>query len=246
MIEDAAPTLVLTAGVDIAADAGALPVVDIAGAALDHLPATVPAARPRPGDVAYVIYTSGSTGRPKGTLLTHRGLVNYLWWAKEQYTQGQPLDFPLYSSLSFDLTITSLFVPLVSGGRVVVYQGSEHGDGLEILDVFAEDRVDVVKLTPAHLSLLRENGLGRRKRIRRLIVGGENFRTGLARAASKALGGDVAIFNEYGPTETVVGCMIHRYDPAADTGPSVPIGRPAANAQDPRPRRLRPSRCRQE
>ena len=231
MILDAAPALVLTAGVDVAADAGAAPVVDLAAALLDHLPATVPAARPQPGDVAYVIYTSGSTGQPKGTLLTHRGLVNYLWWAREQYTQGQPLDFPLYSSLSFDLTITSLFVPLVCGGRVVVYQGSEHGEGLEILDVFAEDRVDVVKLTPAHLSLLRENGLARRERIRRLIVGGENFRAGLARAASESLGGDVAIFNEYGPTETVVGCMIHRYDPAADTGPSVPIGRPAANAR---------------
>ena len=113
----------------------------------------------------------------------------------------------------------------------MVYQGSEHGDGLEILDVFAEDRVDVVKLTPAHLSLLIENGLARRERIRRLIVGGENLRTGLARAASEALGGDVAIFNEYGPTETVVGCMIDRYDPAADTGPSVPIGHPAANAR---------------
>jgi amino acid adenylation domain-containing protein len=231
MILDSAPALVLTAGADLTADAGAIPAIDLAVAEMGLLPATAPAARPQPGDVAYVIYTSGSTGQPKGTLLTHRGLTNYLWWAREQYTGGEPLDFALYSSLSFDLTITSIFLPLICGGRVVVYQGSEHGDRLEILDVFAEDRVDVVKLTPAHLSLLRESGLSRRQRIRRLIVGGENFPTGLARAATEALGNEVAIFNEYGPTETVVGCMIHRYDPAADTGPSVPIGRPAANAR---------------
>ena len=106
----------------------------------------------------------------------------------------------------------------------------ERGDGLEILDVFDDDRVDIVKLTPAHLVLLAEQGIDC-SRIRRLIVGGENFRTDLARHIDDLFDGDVAIFNEYGPTEAVVGCMIHRFDPTTDTGPSVPIGQPAANAR---------------
>ena len=230
MIDDAEPRVVVISGVDLGQQSVSAPVFDLSQAALDDLPIEPPPADRRPSALAYMIYTSGSTGRPKGTMLSHRGLLNYLWWARDQYQGGEALDFPLYSSLSFDLTITSLFVPLISGGRVVVYDGSPHGDGLEILDVFADDQVDVVKLTPAHLALLREQGIECR-RIRRLIVGGENFRTELASDISRSFGREVAIFNEYGPTEAVVGCMIHRYDPATDTGPSVPIGRPAANAR---------------
>ena len=63
--------------------------------------------------------------------------------------------------------------------------------------------------------------------LRALIVGGEAFFTRLADELLAALGADTAIYNEYGPTEAVVGCMIHRYDPDADPGPEVPIGHPA-------------------
>ncbi|HZF12446.1 MAG TPA: amino acid adenylation domain-containing protein, partial [Thermoanaerobaculia bacterium] len=64
--------------------------------------------------VAYVLYTSGSTGQPKGVKVRHRSLVNYVCWAREVYLQGEPLSFALYTSLAFDLTVTSLFTPLVS------------------------------------------------------------------------------------------------------------------------------------
>ena len=232
MIEDAEPAAVITDGSLGASADLALPVIELAGDQAASLPAEQrPACPAGPQDLAYIIYTSGSTGRPKGTLLTHRGLVNYLWWARAQYTGGQPASFALYSSLSFDLTVTSLFLPLIVGGRIVVYQGAGQGGGLEVLDVFAEDRVDVVKLTPSHLSLVREHGFRPRQRIRSLIVGGEILRTELARAASEGLGAGLAIYNEYGPTEAVVGCMIHRFEPARDAGPAVPIGHPAANTR---------------
>jgi thioester reductase-like protein len=71
-------------------------------------------------DLAYIIYTSGSTGKPKGVMVTQQGLVNYIWWAKEAYLHNEPVDFPLYSSISFDLTVTSIYTPLISGGRIVV------------------------------------------------------------------------------------------------------------------------------
>src|SRR5438093_6889513 len=73
-----------------------------------------------PRDLAYVIYTSGSTGNPKGVMIEHRSLVNYIWWADQKYCRGQRLSWPLFSSLAFDLTVTSIFTPLVSGGRIVV------------------------------------------------------------------------------------------------------------------------------
>ncbi|NNE13065.1 MAG: amino acid adenylation domain-containing protein, partial [Ilumatobacter sp.] len=233
MLDDAAPAAIVVAGVDATElDATEVPVLDLAAL---HRPPGGAAGAPvdrvsGPEAVAYMIYTSGSTGTPKGTELTHRGLVNYLWWAKRTYQPDGPLDFPLYSSLAFDLTITSLFVPLVSGGRVVIYDRPGEREGLEILDVLGDDRVDIVKLTPAHLSLALESGLSCH-RIKRLIVGGENFRTDLALATERMFPEGVTIFNEYGPTEAVVGCMVHRFDASTDTGPSVPIGTPAANTR---------------
>ncbi len=180
-------------------------------------------------DVAYVMFTSGSTGTPKGVEISHRSLINYVWWAAQVYGGGRPTTFPLYSSIAFDLTVTSVFVPLVTGGTVVVYPDHDARD-LSVLDVFADDAVDVVKLTPSHLALL-EPQLLETSRIRSLILGGEDLKATLAAETVAASGGNLTIFNEYGPTEATVGCMIHRFDPEADHIGSVPIGTPAANAQ---------------
>lgn len=66
-----------------------------------------------PGNLAYCIYTSGTTGNPKGVLLEHRNIVGYLKWAAKTYVKNENSNFPLYSSLGFDLTVTSLFTPLL-------------------------------------------------------------------------------------------------------------------------------------
>ena len=67
--------------------------------------------------------------------------------------------------------------------------------------------------------------------MRRLIVGGEDLKVALAQSIAESFGGAIEIINEYGPTEAVVGCMSHTYDPGKNTGLSVPIGVPAANVQ---------------
>jgi len=186
-------------------------------------------AEAEPGDVAYVMYTSGSTGNPKGVAVSHGSLINYTWWARGQYGGGGPVSFPLYSSIGFDLTVTSMFVPLVSGGTVVVYPEPD-GSDLSIRDVFADDAVDVVKLTPSHLALVDPDLLAT-SRIRTLVLGGEDLKTSVARFAWEASGKRLEIINEYGPTEATVACMVHHFDPEHDLLPSVPLGRPAANAQ---------------
>jgi len=181
-----------------------------------------------PGGLAYVIYTSGSTGEPKGVMIEHRSLVNYICWAGKAYVGGQGLAWPLFSSLGFDLTVTSIFTPLVTGGRIVVYHDASWSHGTLLLKVIEDRSVEVMKLTPAHLALIQHLDL-RTTGIRALIVGGEDLKTELARTITRQFGGAVNIYNEYGPTEATVGCMIHRFDLAADQALSVPIGTPAAN-----------------
>jgi amino acid adenylation domain-containing protein len=181
-----------------------------------------------PDSVAYVIYTSGSTGEPKGVAISHRALVNYVTWAREIYLRGDNLAFALYSSLAFDLTVTSIYVPLITGNKVAIFRRAAK-DAL-LKEIFADGQTGVCKLTPSHLSLIKDLD-NRRSSVRRLIVGGEALGTELTRQVYESFGGKVEIFNEYGPTEATVGCMIYKYDAVNDTRAQVPIGRPAANVK---------------
>ena len=203
--------------------------LDDSFAAIAEYPVSNPRSPISPNSLAYVIYTSGSTGTPKGVMIEHRSLVNYIWWANAQYSWGERLAWPLFSSLAFDLTVTSIFTPLISGGRIVVHREDPGMHGMAIFRVIEDDGVDIVKLTPAHLAMIKDMSL-RATKIRKLIVGGEDFKTELARDVTRTFGRPVEIYNEYGPTEATVGCMIHRYDVEQDLALSVPIGIPAANA----------------
>jgi amino acid adenylation domain-containing protein len=197
-------------------------------ASIAGYPVSSPRLRVPPHSLAYVIYTSGSTGTPKGVMIEHRSLVNYIWWASGKYCRDERLAWPLFSSLAFDLTVTSIFTPLISGGRIVVYPGEPGMHGMAIFKIIEDHEVDIVKVTPAHLAMIKDMNL-RATRIRKLIVGGEEFRTELARDVTRNFGRPVEIYNEYGPTEATVGCMVHRYDADKDLALSVPIGSPIAN-----------------
>jgi amino acid adenylation domain-containing protein/non-ribosomal peptide synthase protein (TIGR01720 family) len=182
----------------------------------------------QPENLAYLIYTSGSTGKPKGVMVEHRGLVNYIWWANKVYMTGQDEVFALYSSLAFDLTVTSIFTALISGHRIHITE--DDGTGFILDKILRERQATIVKLTPAHLALLQDRNY-KNSSVRCLIVGGEDLKTSLAAKIQQNFGERLSIFNEYGPTETVVGCMIHRYDRVKDQRNSVPIGKPADNVQ---------------
>jgi amino acid adenylation domain-containing protein len=182
-----------------------------------------------PRKEVYCIYTSGSTGTPKGVMVPHQGLVNYVWWAKRKYVGDDIRNFALYSSLSFDLTITSIFIPLISGLCIHIF--SESQDETPVIHRVVEDtRIDILKLTPSHLALLEGKDLSK-SRLKVLILGGEDLKSEAAASIHDKLHGRAVIYNEYGPTEAVVGCMIYRYDRARDIRGSVPIGIPIDNTQ---------------
>ncbi|MBI2359912.1 MAG: AMP-binding protein, partial [Deltaproteobacteria bacterium] len=128
-------------------------------------------------NLAYVIYTSGSTGKPKGVMIHHRGLVNYLCWASGFYSMSEGHGALVHSPLGFDLTITTLFAPLLTGQRVVLLP---EGLGVEELAGALRTGRDfsVVKITPTHLEalthLLPAECLGGSARV--VVIGGEMLR----------------------------------------------------------------------
>jgi amino acid adenylation domain-containing protein/non-ribosomal peptide synthase protein (TIGR01720 family) len=182
-------------------------------------------------NLSYIIYTSGTTGNPKGTMVAHKSLVNYLTWAKEAYLANEPVSFPLYTSISFDLSVTSLFLPLITGNTIVTYPDND--DLLPIEEVIEDNRVQVIKVTPSHLKILRESPLfktnGYKSKLHTFIVGGESFSSQLANDIHNLFGGAVKLHNEYGPTEATIGCMIYTYRQQAFNRQAVPVGVPINN-----------------
>jgi amino acid adenylation domain-containing protein len=240
MLDDAGAAVVLTQSALAASlDGARLLCLDTERAAYaDHGAERAPGAV-APEHLAYLIYTSGSTGRPKGTLVPHRGLVNYLAWALRRYEAEQGAGAPLHSSISFDATITSLFCPLLAGRslRLLPEGGAEIDHIRAVLETARTDGTpwSLVKLTPAHLELLNAmlpaEALAGMARF--VVLGGEAL---LARQAAPWRQGapDTRLINEYGPTETVVGCCVHEVtdaDVAPGAGAAMPIGRPIANTR---------------
>lgn len=184
-----------------------------------------------PGQLAYIIYTSGTTGLPKGVMIEHRSLTNYISWSADKYVKGEKATFALYTSVSFDLTVTSLFTPLVTGNKVVLYPNNDQH--LLIEKVLSDNKAEIIKLTPSHLKIIRDSKAFTYTTgscIKRFIVGGEQLEAALANDIYTRFNGEVEIFNEYGPTEATVGCMIHQFNPN-EPYVNVPVGVPAHNTQ---------------
>lgn len=208
-------------------------IIDISNVALDEDTFSrrrgyIQSAASKLDDPAYIIYTSGSTGRPKGVVIKHLSLANYVSWAKKTYLKGQVYDFPLYSSVAFDLTITSIYLPLISGGKIIIYDGMN--PTLSIRRILSDNQVNIIKTTPAHLEMILEMKI-KASQLQTIIVGGEQFSYQLAEKTHKLFGGGVSIYNEYGPTEATVGCMIYKYNPEAEMHPALPIGFPIDNSE---------------
>lgn len=180
-----------------------------------------------PENLAYLIYTSGSTGKPKASMITHRGLSNYIQWAIEAYKIKQGAGASLHSSIGFDLTVTSVFGPLTAGKKIVLTNMEGLSDCLR-----AHENFSLLKVTPAHARILgtQLSSAEAPGKARHLILGGEALRSGDT-AFWRQNAPETVLINEYGPTETVVGCCVHRVTGTLADGETAPIGKPIANTQ---------------
>ena len=171
---------------------------------------------------AYVIYTSGSTGQPKGVEVSHRSVVNLLH-AVISKTSPKATDTMLsVSTLSFDIAVAEIFVPLIVGGRVVIASREVAADGVELARLLTSSGATVMQATPATWRMLIDAGWQGDSALKVISTGEALDRT----LADQLLTKSTELWNLYGPTETTIFSGAIRV--TESTGP-VPIGRPIAN-----------------
>ncbi len=180
-----------------------------------------------PDLLAYTIYTSGSTGKPKGVNITRANLAHYLHHCLAAYLPERAMHMPLFSNVGFDLTITSMFLPWVTGGSLEIIAETAEGFDMSIKRVAESSRLNAVKLTPSHLEIYLESHSNCELEL--LILGGENLTSKLAQRcleeAQNTFGRKPQIINEYGPTEATVGCITYAYQGETEQL-NVPVGKP--------------------
>ncbi|MBG0566564.1 non-ribosomal peptide synthetase [Actinoplanes aureus] len=184
-------------------------------------------------DLAYVLYTSGTTGRPKGVLVGHEQIAGYVDAITERLGLEPGLGYAHVSTLSADLGYTVLFAALCTAGTLHLVDDDVLRSGDELAEYLQREAVDVLKITPSHLTALLQTSANPAGLIprRALVIGGELLQRDLA-ARLDELANGCEIVNHYGPTETTVGATAYRVRPAEldPRSGSVPIGSPLGAA----------------
>ncbi|MGE0446839.1 MAG: amino acid adenylation domain-containing protein, partial [Vicinamibacterales bacterium] len=181
-----------------------------------------------PEDPMYVIYTSGSTGRPKGVVLPHRAIANFLASMAREPGFAAADTLLAVTTLSFDIAVLELLLPLVTGGCVVIARRDETTDPQRLMQLLRHEQVTVMQATPATWRLLIAAGWQGDARLK-VLCGGEALPRDLSVQLLTRCG---ELWNMYGPTETAVWSAVHRVSaPAGRLEGVEPIGRPIANTR---------------
>jgi amino acid adenylation domain-containing protein len=175
-------------------------------------------------DLAYTIYTSGSSGKPKGVMIEHRSVVNCLSSMKRRPGFDQSDVMVAVTTISFDIAVLEIFLPLISGGKLVIATKPETNDGSLLADLLQRRHATMLQATPVTWRLLLDAGW-EAPRGMKMLCGGEALPPELA---TRLLRGQGRLWNMYGPTETTIWSAV--YNVTAAAGP-VPIGPPISNTQ---------------
>ena len=172
----------------------------------------------------YVIYTSGSTGKPKGVVLPQKAVCNFLASMRREPGMQAGDRLLAVTTLSFDIAVLELFLPLTTGARVVLAQREDAMDGEVLARLISDQGVNVMQATPTTWHMLLDAGW-RAPRGLRALCGGEPLPPSLA---ERLLDAGVELWNMYGPTETTVWSTLCRI---TDAKQKITIGHPIDNTQ---------------
>jgi amino acid adenylation domain-containing protein len=175
-------------------------------------------------DLAYIIYTSGSTGKPKGVGVRHRNVVNFLEAMRRRPGLTAADTLLAVTTISFDIHVLELFLPLLVGARVEVASREVAADGRRLLELLQNSGATVMQATPTTWQMLLAAGWEERFDLKALC-GGEALSPTLARDLRQRT---TAVWNMYGPTETTVWSSVSEVGTAED---GITVGSPIANTQ---------------
>ncbi|MGB3464998.1 MAG: amino acid adenylation domain-containing protein, partial [Cyclobacteriaceae bacterium] len=182
-------------------------------------------------DLAYVIYTSGSTGKPKGVLLEHKGLVNRLIWMQRDLEIDQSDVFIQKTPISFDVSVWELFLPIISGSKLVLPKQGGHKDPLYLRKILKEQRISIIHFVPSMLSaILDDIPWEELSYLRHVICSGEVLPKSLEDAFGKK-SSTCNLHNYYGPTEATVDVTSVNLSQYPSEGNEVSIGKPVPNTR---------------
>lgn len=185
-------------------------------------PSTKPPVSTESNSTAYIIYTSGSTGRPKGVRVLHRSVVNLI--KSMSVRPGMSVNDILLAvvTLSFDMSVFELFVPLANGATIVIADSDDLTDSMALTRLIEENNISIIQGTPSFWSILLSGGWNGKKDLKALC-GGEALTHSMVREMLPRVG---EFWNCYGPTETTVYSTCTRiYDENA----LIHIGKPIHN-----------------
>lgn len=173
-------------------------------------------------DPVYIIYTSGSTGKPKGVAVAFEGLLNYhLTIAKHAGIQADDTMLAV-STISFDIAVTEIIVPLLSGSTVYIANENDQKSGEDLNALIEQRKVSLLQGTPTTFKLLLKAGWDRSTCLKKVFTTGEAIP---AELAGKILKTGVELWNMYGPTEATIEATISQITDPGD----ISIGKPIDN-----------------
>ncbi len=226
MLEDAAVPVVLTQ----AAKKGSLPETEARVIVLDEIeealardPADDRVHVNTPDDLAYMIYTSGSTGKPKGVMIPRQALTNFLFSMAERPGIRTRDVLLAVTTISFDISILELLLPLTAGAHTVIATREESVDPKELVRLLERHGITVMQATPTTWRMLVETGWSGKEDLK-ILCGGEALTLDLV---EQLLPRCHELWNMYGPTETTIWSSTEKI-----TSPErISLGPPIANTQ---------------
>ena len=198
-------------------------IVDDLETSLAGYPTCDPLPMAKPADLAYLIYTSGSTGNPKGVMIERHSLMNFLLSMVERPKIDSSDVLLAVTTVSFDISILELLLPLTIGAQVVIATREESSDPNELQKLLDAHGITVMQATPTTWQMLLKNGW-QGKRDLKILCGGEALTPDLTKYLLPRCR---ELWNLYGPTETTIWSSTERI-----TGPNaISLGAPIANTQ---------------
>lgn len=183
-----------------------------------------------PDNNLYIIFTSGSTGIPKGVSISHKNMINLIYFEKNKTCLlNNAHNILQFATMSFDVSYQEIYSALLNGLTLVLIKDEIRKDVLALSKYIREYSIDTLFIPPAYLKLLADNSEALEsiiENVKNIITAGEKLI--ITNGIKILLDKNIKIHNHYGPAETHVATSYTIESSKSALEP--PIGRPISNS----------------